>query len=81
VKENRQANPDMPCVLATDADGSAISQLHLLHESMKKVGKTMAVPANILLDSKGTVKFAFYSSTVMDRQDPRAVLETVKAVG
>lgn len=81
VQENRKANPDFPCMLASDPDGTAIKQLNLLHESMKKVGKTLAVPANILIDSGGMVKSAFYSSTVMDRQDPHVVLETVKSVG
>jgi peroxiredoxin len=76
----RQSNPQLPCVLASDEDGNAIRALHLVHESFSKVGKTLAVPANILIDEKGAVVWAHYASIVMDRPGPGVVLQKVLAL-
>jgi hypothetical protein len=55
--------------------------LHLLHESLGKVGKVMAIPANILVDEQGIVRWTHYANVVMDRPNPRKVLEKVLSVG
>ncbi len=77
----RKRNPAIPCILASDADGSAIRGLNLLHESLGKVGKVMSVPANVLLDKDGIVQWVHYARMITDRPDPRSVLRQVLAVG
>jgi|GEM_PF-3871076 len=41
----------------------------------------MAVPANILVDPSGVVRWAHYANVVMDRPDPKEVLKKVLAIG
>lgn len=77
----RKRHPDLPCVLASDTGGTAITALHLLHENLGKIGKKMAVPANILVDKNGIVRWAHYAQIVMDRPDPKTVLQAVQALG
>jgi hypothetical protein len=48
-----------------------------VHESFGKIGKTLAVPANILVDAKGTVIWSHYANIVMDRPAPAKVLAKV----
>ena len=81
LQQNREANKNLPCVLASDPEGSAATQLQLLHESMGKIGKKLFVPANILIDEKGVVAWTHYARTVMDRPDPGEVLNVVLSVG
>ncbi|HYF52126.1 MAG TPA: redoxin domain-containing protein [Planctomycetota bacterium] len=81
LKQNRESNKNLPCVLASDPDGSAATTLQLLHEGMGKIGKKLFVPANILLDDRGVVVWTHYARTVMDRPDPAEVLNKVLAVG
>lgn len=75
-----QMGGQLPCVLLSDETGGAIKPLQLQHTSFSKVGKMMAVPANILIDKAGKVVWAYYSNVAMDRPDPAAVLEKVKAL-
>ena len=70
----------MPCLLASDVGAKAIRSLNLLHESFARFGKTMPVPANILVDRNGVVVWTHYAGLVTDRPDPRFVLERVKSL-
>ncbi len=76
----RKRNPNIPCKLACDPGAEAITALHLLQENMAKVGKKVAIPTNILIDSEGIVRWTHYANIVMDRPDPRLVLEKVAAL-
>jgi peroxiredoxin len=73
----RKRDVHLPCILASDADGTATRTLNLVHESFGKLGKTLAIPANILVDEKGTVLWTHYANIVMDRPAPAKVLAKV----
>lgn len=77
VVDGRADYPDLPCFLAVDPKGDVVRKLNLLHATFGKIGKTLSVPANVLLDSKGVVKWVHYSEIVSDRFDPNQVLEKV----
>ena len=77
LSQGHKDNPGLPCLLASDSEGMTIRSLHLLHESFAKVGKTLAIPANILIDKKGIVRWTHYAIAVMDRPDPSEVLKKV----
>lgn len=76
----RKRNPNVPCKLACDPGAEAITALHLLQANMAKVGKKVAIPSNILIDSEGIVRWTHYANIVMDRPDPRLVMEKVAAL-
>ena len=68
-------------MLACDPKGEVIRKLQIVHSAFGKIGKTLAVPANILVDSTGMVRWAHYAEIVSDRPDPKAVLSQVAALG
>lgn len=68
----------LPCVLACDPNADAAAKLHLLQANMARVGKRLAIPANILVDSRGIVRWVHFAHLVMDRPDPKRVLEQVE---
>jgi peroxiredoxin len=80
LKEGREDNPNLPVFLAADPNGDAIRKLDLVHKSFGKIGKTLAIPANILLDSTGVVRWAHFANIVSDRPDPKEVLKKVLSV-
>jgi peroxiredoxin len=80
LKEGREDNPTLPCFLAADPNGDAIRKLDLVHKTFGKIGKTLAIPANILLDSSGVVRWVHYANIVSDRPDPKEVLQKVLSV-
>ena len=41
----------------------------------------MAIPANILVDDQGIVRWTHYANVVMDRPNPKRVLEKVLSIG
>jgi hypothetical protein len=55
--------------------------LQLQHETLGKVGKVMAIPANILVDISGNVRWLHYASVVMDRPSPQKVLSQALCLG
>jgi peroxiredoxin len=81
IKEGREDNPNLPVILACDPNAEAIRKLSLVHAQFGKVGKTLSIPANILMDAKGVVQWVHYAETVSDRPDPKAVLKKVLTVG
>ena len=80
LKEGRTSLPDLPVLLASDAKGEAIERLQLQHATFGKIGKKLAVPANILLDRNGRVAWIHVANVVMDRPSPGDVLAHVKAL-
>lgn len=80
LEKGRERNASLPCILAFDQGGAAIRALNLVHESFGKVGKTLAIPANILVDRNGSVVWAHYANIVMDRPAPEKVLQKVLAL-
>jgi len=80
LKEGREDNPTLPCFLAADPNGDAIRKLDLVHKIFGKIGKTLAIPANILLDSSDVVRWVHYANIVSDRPDPKEVLQKVLSV-
>ena len=73
--EGRKRYPELPCRLASDAEYKAIRALDLIHRTARKL---LAVPANVLVDKDGIVKWAHYATIVADRPDPNDVLEKVR---
>jgi len=80
LQQGRKDIPDVPCVLIGDEKGVAIQLLQLQHTSFSKVGRMMAIPANILIDKDGKIVWTHYASVAMDRPDPKDVLQRVQAV-
>lgn len=75
LKAERKKSPELPCLLAADPQAEALRTLHLVHEF---AGRTVAAPANILVDKQGYVRWTHYAQLVPDRPDPRKILEEVK---
>jgi peroxiredoxin len=75
LAEGRREHPDLPCLLVSDAKGDALHALGLIHPLAR--GRFVAAPANILIARGGKVLWTHYAGIVMDRPDPRAVLEQV----
>ena len=67
-------NPGLLVTLASDAKHEAIEALGLVHHTL---GKTVAAPANLLIDKSGVVRWAHYSATVTDRVDPEFLMKLV----
>jgi peroxiredoxin len=80
LAEGRTTLPDLPVLLASDVQGAAIEKLQLTHQMFGKIGKKIAVPANILLNKDGRVAWVHIANVVMDRPDPAEVLAHVKAL-
>jgi peroxiredoxin len=80
ITDGREDHPDLPCFLACDPKGEAVRKLALVHAAFGKIGKTLAVPANILVDKTGMVRWAHYAEIVSDRPDPKAVLAQLSGV-
>src|SRR5476651_296530 len=81
ITEGRKENPTLPAFLACDPDGVAVRKLNLENKTFGKVGKSLAIPANILIDPKGIVQWLHYSELVSDRPDPKLVLNKVLQFG
>ena len=75
IKAGRAKHPDINVVFASDENHTAIKTLHLVHDNF---GDIIAAPANILVDSKGQVRWTHYADIVTDRPDPALILEQVK---
>lgn len=75
IKAGRARYPDLPVVNVSDADLSALTKLHLIHDNF---GDKISAPGNILIDAKGKVRWVHYAGLVTDRPDPALVLEQVK---
>ena len=78
--EAAKRNTDLPCLLACDPNANAAAKLHLLQSNMARVGKRLAIPANILVDRRGVVRWVHFAQVVMDRPDPKRVLEQVETL-
>ena len=74
LKAGRSNHPNLPCRLVL-ADVSLLKQLHLEHDTGDEI---LSAPANILIDSKGIVRWTHYAGLVTDRPAPETVLEQVK---
>lgn len=74
-KAERKKTPDLPCLLGSDASAEALRSLHLVHEF---AGKTMAIPANILIGKDGVVRWTHYAKIASDRPSPGRVLDEVR---
>ncbi len=74
LHEERPNYPDLPCVLASDESRTAITALELVHPAM---GKRLAVPANLLLDRHGILRWAHIASEVSDRPKVEEILQAV----
>lgn len=81
LQDARKDFPKLPVFLACDPDGATVRKLNLVHAAFGKIGKTLSIPANILIDPKGVVQWAHYSELVSDRPDPRLVLKKVLQFG
>ena len=81
LQRGRQQFPELPCILASDENGDTVSALHLQHDSFGRIGRILAIPANILMDQNGTVVWAHYASIVMDRPSPQVVLQKAFELG
>ena len=77
ITDGREDHPNLACFLACDPKGEAIRKLAIVHAAFGKIGKTLAVPSNILVDATGMVRWAHYAEIVSDRPDPQAVLAQV----
>ena len=73
-------NAEVQCLVVSDPNAAAAESLHLLQLNMAKVGKRMAIPANIMVDEKGVVRWARYAQIVMDRPGADEVLREVMRV-
>jgi peroxiredoxin len=71
---------NLQCLLACDPSCAAAESLHLLQSNMQAVGKKLAVPSNILIDNQDVVRWTHYASIVMDRPDPKKVLDRIMEI-
>ncbi len=68
---------NLPCSVVCDPGANAVTALNLLQSNMAKFGKKVAIPSNILVDENGNVRWTRYADIVMDRPDPRLVMQKV----
>jgi len=67
----------LPCQVVCDPGAQSITALNLLQANMSKMGKKVSIPATVLVDREGIVQWTHYAGIVMDRPDPKSVLDIV----
>jgi peroxiredoxin len=63
-----------------DTDLSVTRRLGLVHARGGEGGKDVPVPATIVIDRAGVVRWASYAENFQQRPDPRDVVRAIKAL-
>jgi peroxiredoxin len=63
-----------------DRDLSVTRRLGLVHANSGPGGEDVPVPATVVIDRAGVVRWTAYADNVQDRPDPRLVLDAVRSL-
>ena len=63
-----------------DRDLAVTRRLGLVHEKSGPDGGDVPVPATVVIDRTGVVRWTAYADNVQDRPDPRLVLDAVRSL-
>lgn len=73
VERNKLSFP-----ILADESRTVLKQFGLLHAGAGPGGSDIAIPAHILIDRGGAIRWTRVSSLVQDRPDPKEVLEQIQ---
>jgi peroxiredoxin len=70
----------LPFPIVADVERRVVRAYGLVHERGGPGGGDVALPAQLLIDRGGTVRWAHVARAITDRPDPAKLLERVRAL-